>query len=54
MKRILTSLLVAFGLFNMTSARHDVRDYGAVAEDDSLETERANAKAFMKALAAAN
>ena len=38
----------------MVSARHDVRDYGAIAEIDSLEVEQANALAFMKALKAAN
>lgn len=54
MNQILTSLLVILGLLSMVRARHDVRDYGAMPEDDSLEAEQANSLAFMRALNAAN
>ena len=55
MKSILKSFIVVLGLAQLSqAARHDIRDYGAVAEDDSLEVEQANAVAFMKAIVAAN
>ena len=45
-----TAVLLASSL---TSA-FDIRDFGAIAEDDSLFTEQLNAAAFMDAIVAAN
>ena len=47
---ILLSALMATSAF----ARLDIRDFGAIPNDDSLHAERANAQAFMEAITAAN
>ena len=36
------------------SSAHDIRDFGAIANDDSLLTEQENARAFMETIVVAN
>lgn len=53
---VFTKHLAAVCLVLLTTvhAIHDIRDYGAISDDDSLHAERTNAQAVMDAIVAAN
>jgi len=52
--KIFAPLVACLLLATKVSARHDIRDYGAMPDDDSYKAEKANAEAFMSAVVAAN
>lgn len=51
---MLQSIAKLVWLVGTARAAHNIMDYGAMANNDSLRAERANSKAFGKALIAAN
>ena len=53
MKSFTNKIAAALFVTNV-DALHDIRDYGALTDDDSLNAERVNAQAFMDAIVAAN
>ena len=52
--KLLITLVSASLLLSQAFAAYDIRDYGAVANDDSLHAEEKNTWAFLQALSAAN
>ena len=51
---IFKHLISLFFVCQLTQAAFDIRDYGAIADDTTVQTEMVNAEAFADAIAAAN
>ena len=48
------SILAAISLLMHLSSAFDIRDFGAIADEDSLAAEQMNSQALMDAIVAAN